>query len=388
MPSSAGRYNPAYYAVVGPVGLWFSGYANLYALRLASMALCAGLLALAVWCVGCWARGPMPYVGLLAALTPMVAYSTVVVAPNGVEMSAAAALWCALIGLTSDKPGGRASRPRLGLVAVASAVVLATVRALGPLWLTLVVVAVLGLRGRPAGLGELRRWWTSRRGRAGCVAVAVAVAAGLVWTVRMHTLDISHDGPGGLGLMLRLRAALEPLPLWVMQSMGAFPSRGNPAPPLTYACLLALLGVLVVLAWRCAVRSERAVMVGIAVLGLLIPVAVTLATVSSYGGAWQGRYTLPFTLGLPLVAGHIVDGRLGPSIERLVGGGGALVVIAQVAGVTSLAGHEHMASPLRVSGAWWTLPIWEVAAIAALGSGAMALAASRAGTSRAHRFAR
>ena len=379
VPSSAGRYNPAYYAVVGAAALPFDGYGALYAMRLMSIALCTAFLALAVWCLDRFARGPAPVVALVIAATPMVLFSGAIVAPNGVEMTAAVALWCALLGLMAVQ---LSSRDRRGLVAAAavSACVLATVRALGPLWLVLIVIAVLALQWPRRALESVRTCLRSRTGLVGCAVVGLTALAGGIWTLWFNALDVAHDGRGSLDPTVRLSLALRDVPLWVLQSMGAFPFRGNPAPPLTYACLLVALGVLMVLAWRWASRRARVVLGSIAGLGLLIPFVITMASVSSYGNAWQGRYTLPFTLGLPLVAGYLLDGpRRGSSwrgwSRRNVVVCGALVVIAHVASVVAVLDRQLQRSPLSGSSVWVTASGWAVGGLALLGALLIAAAA-------------
>ena len=54
--SSAARYNPAFYATIGIVARPFTGYAYLYALRVAAGLLCTILFAAAVWSVLTFAR--------------------------------------------------------------------------------------------------------------------------------------------------------------------------------------------------------------------------------------------------------------------------------------------------------------------------------------------
>src|SRR5687768_8738142 len=68
--SGAGRYHPAYYAVVGgPMKLW-PGWPGIYLSRLISAAMCAALLAAAVVCIARYAPYGSVLAGLFVAATP------------------------------------------------------------------------------------------------------------------------------------------------------------------------------------------------------------------------------------------------------------------------------------------------------------------------------
>ena len=81
--SSAARYNPVVYFLMGSGALPFEGTAALYAMRAVSALLSAMLIALAAVAVRRWARTPWPAVALVLTATPTMVYSTTVAAPNG-----------------------------------------------------------------------------------------------------------------------------------------------------------------------------------------------------------------------------------------------------------------------------------------------------------------
>ena len=83
--------------------------------------------------------------GVLLALTPIVYYSSVVVAPNALEIAAGIVLWLTLLRLSDE---GEPDRPvALVWVSVVAIVLLGTLRLLGPLLLVLVLGTVLLFRG-------------------------------------------------------------------------------------------------------------------------------------------------------------------------------------------------------------------------------------------------
>ena len=89
--SAAALYPPAFYWIVGTAARPFEGAGSLYAMRVATAALCLIFIALGAWALSLLPTR-WPLVGLVIAVTPVMAYSTAIVAPNGVEMAAGIAL--------------------------------------------------------------------------------------------------------------------------------------------------------------------------------------------------------------------------------------------------------------------------------------------------------
>src|SRR5213079_2450972 len=92
------------------------------------------------------------------------------------------------------------------------------------------------------------------------------------------------------------------VPLFVLQMVAAFPYREIPAPLWVYPLWLFVIGLLVVAAIRRGkpTRVRRSV-TGMVVTALVIPVVLSLTFMTSVGAVWQGRYALPFVIGiLPL----------------------------------------------------------------------------------------
>jgi len=370
VPSGAGRYNPAFYAVAGFAALPFDGYAALYAMRAATIMLCAVLFAAATWSLLRWSRGPVPLLGLLLATTPVFVYSTSIVAPNGVEMTAGLATWTGLWGLLTQ---GRHRGGHLA-VAVAGACVLATVRSLGPLWLALILLAVVAGAGTRAQVRSLLRW---RPAQLGAVAVAVTTAASCVWILSMRSLVIGKDGPAvAPSWGEKLGAATESLFVWVLQSVAAFPTRAEPAPVAVYACAVTAFVGLLLGAIRYGERRQTLVAGGVAVAGLLIPFLITVATVSSYGVAFQGRYALPLTVGVPLLAAVAVDRRR-PRLRRparVLVPALTLLAVAHVWSVAAVVQLQRSHSPLAGTTHWLTPETWLVTLVAGAGMAALSAA--------------
>ena len=99
------------------------------------------------------------------------------------------------------------------------------------------------------------------------------------------------------------------MPRWVLQSIGVFPGSNEVAPVPVYAVFVVLYLGLVVLAWRAARGRTRAALVLIMGVSAVLPLLLTVLTWDNLGLAWQGRYGLPYAMGLFLIAGQSLDRR-------------------------------------------------------------------------------
>lgn len=346
--SSAARYNPSFYAVVGTAALPFDGVAALYAMRAAAGLLCALLMVAVVLALRLGSASPLPAVAVLLAATPMLVYATSVVAPNGLEAMGALLLWTALLGLRNVVFPSRASNALL-LLATAGAIPLALVKTLGPLWLILVASTLCLLWPRDT-LAAVARDRTARW----CgVAVAAAVLAGASWTLLADT-----NAPTGIEVRFH-DSPWEHVPgqwlVWFFQSMAAFPARDELAPMPLYVIGFLAWWLLVAAALRRWTRREAIAIGSILLIGTVIPVAATVITYDVMGTAWQGRYAYPYTMGALLICGFALD-RAGGWLRtsRIVVWLTATVMLAlSVIGQLTVLTRQLEKSPLAGTDAWW-----------------------------------
>lgn len=328
--TSASRYNPAYYAIVGTAALPFHGTTALYAMRIVSSLLCSLFLSLAVWSLTLWARSWWPFLAFLVAMTPVAIFSTIVVAPNGLEFCSALAIWCALVGLTRA-PNPRTER-RLIYAAIPAGIVLAVVRPLGPGFLCLALIT--------AWLATGPRSFASVVGRnlraCGILSVlcAIAIGANALWLWSANLSQVSLHGHNPDPLISSLRLA----PAQFLQLFAAFPYRDVPAPTIVYATTLLVAAIALGVGLRASQGSLRIVIIAAALATFAGPFLFTLVTYVSKGSFWQGRYGLPFVVGVPLLIGFALDRR--PPIHRL----GAPVVVT----ILALLSVAHAVSPINV----------------------------------------
>jgi hypothetical protein len=362
--SGAGRYHPLFYELVGVPALPFDGAASLYAMRFAGALLSWVFFVLALAATRCWARTRWPYVAAVVGTTPVVIYSTVLPAPNGVEMTSALALWCALIGLAVRRDGRWDTR--LLVIGALSAAMLVTLRSFGPVWCVLVLATVLvAVRVDRARLREIV---VTSRGWVAMLVVLAATLGSLGWIRAAGSLVVGKaDNPRPLSAATKAAATLQEMVLWVLQSIAAFPLRNESTHASVYGFFLILGGVLLIAALRAGSRRGRVGLLLACVVSLLVPGVVTFTTLETYGTAWQGRYTLPYSVGVVLLAGLLLDRRRSRARPDALVAGGLLFVAAQVAGPLLIAVHERTSSPAVTNG-WILVPPMLLGLLAVLGA--------------------
>lgn len=344
--SGAGRYHPLFYALVGTPALPFHGYTAMYVMRLATVLITWLLFAAAVAVTRSWARTPWPTTALAVAATPVLIYSSSVVAPNGVEMAAGLALWTSLTGLLRGVPR-RSVAPLLLLTAVAGSL-LVTVRSLGPLWCFLVVaiVSVAAWPGWQRVRALLRDKWVLVTG--GVVGVATLLSCAYISS--MGSLNVG-TGTETYSFGERVHLINKQVPLWILQTIAAFPLRNEPTRATVYACYVVLMLALFALGVRAARGRLRVTLFVTFALGSLVPYAIQFATFNSFAGVWQGRYALPFTVGIAVLAGLALD-QAGQRVNpRLRFGGLLLFTTAQVVGPLDVM-RKSLAHPLADASHW------------------------------------
>jgi Predicted membrane protein (DUF2142) len=360
--SGAGRYNPLFYGAIGLPSLLFDGASSLYAMRVAAAVLCSVLLGLAGWSLTRWSRTRWPAVGLVATITPVAVYSTAVAAPNGIEMCAALAVWCALLGLTRDHLDS-ATKRALIWTALPGALVLTTVRQLGPVWLLLITATVVLLAPRQV-------WSVVKEQRRAVTAAFLTTCLFTAGSVAWMFVAGQDSGPQIKGdFQNPVGNAFIRLPVWLIQSIGVFPAKDEFAPPIVYAATIIALGAAFCLGVFLVRTRVRLAIAFVIAVSMAIPLFATIATYTHSGDLWQGRYGLPYSFGVLLLLGYGLDQvqfrhRLrGP----MVAAGWFALGLAQISAVTHVFAHELDRSPLAGTSEWLQAPLWVVPALMAVG---------------------
>jgi hypothetical protein len=359
--TAAGSYNPLYYAVVGFAGKPFEGATSLYAMRIASALLCAMFLVAGLIALRLRRPPKLAWLAVATAMTPTLVYSTVVVAPNGLEIAAGFSLWAALLAVASNEPAAEVRTRWLLALAASAGVVLVTVRTLGPLWALLIVLCmVVAHGGRPSAQLVARHRLAFGVAIASVVAATVAALAwsqntGLLTNPAAPATGVAEDS----GRVFDIHG-------WVFQTVAAFPFRDQPAPLIVYPLVLILVAALLVMGLRRTQGRHRAALILAVVLSIAVPVVLVALTQDGQGSGWQGRYALPFVVGvLPMAAVLMDPDRVRRALQRPVFGVVAvsMLALAQAVSVASLQSREMDRDVSAHDAGWVHPPIWGTAII-------------------------
>jgi hypothetical protein len=300
----AGRYIPAYYMYSGLGSLVADGAHAIYAMRLLTVALVAAFLASAVCSVLARPRPALGLVGLGLAATPMLFFFAGAVNPQAPEIAAAILLWTAGAGLLRrlrEEPDlpltfGNADLRRV----LISLITLPLIRPLALLWLAIAVVALLLAFG---SWSAIRRLLTSRAVLLTLPVFALAVGTNLFWVLVRGALmegdSLSVYANLPLGDATQLSVAKLDEEYW--QMIGVFGWLSTPAPGLVYVVFSLLLGGLLVLAALQSPARQNLVLAAVVLAVVAVPVLSELASYDTIPFGWQGRYTLPIAVGVPLL---------------------------------------------------------------------------------------
>ena len=342
--SSAAGYSPVFYWPVGMAGRPFSGAGSLYAMRIVAAVLCAVFVALGAWCVAAARLGTWSIAGLVLALSPVAIYTMMLPAPNGLELAAAASLWCALLALVVGVPP--TLERRVLVVAGVSAVLLVGLRELGPEFLALIV-------GASAAVAPRRAWAVVRRHPGTVVVIGVLTAIHLAGVLLWRTSQAAFGPQPVPDPTTAMRPSF--VVLWPLQAVAAAPFRDQAAPAAVYFLFAAVLLAFLWVALRAAPARLRGLIIGLLGVGFVMPLAATWATYSERGVIWQGRYGLAALVGIPLVASVPLRRWRPPRAERVLVPAAVLLVVVHAVSLLKVL-HDERLRPVSADDPAWHAP--------------------------------
>ncbi|HEX7095108.1 MAG TPA: DUF2142 domain-containing protein [Acidimicrobiales bacterium] len=294
------RYQPAVYALAGLPLRVRASTVGVYAAR----SVIATITALCLACALADAerlRKTGLHAGALVALTPMTLFLSGTINPSAIEIAAALWLWAALLKLVRSCRDGVAPRGEIDRCGIAAAVLVLS-RPLSPLWLALIAAVAAASIGT---VDALRTLVAQRRARivAG-VVTALAIGQG-IWTVIYDPVIGDATTRSSMNLAETLRASIGRLSGEARQMIGVFGWLDTPAPTMTYVAWWVMIGALVLVALGCGTRREQAVLGSTLALVVVLPVVLETSQAHELGLAWQGRYTLPLAVGIPMLASTV-----------------------------------------------------------------------------------
>lgn len=295
-----GRYPPAYYLATGVVS-WVTpaGTTEIYVMRIVSALLCAALVASAALTVWTRVRSPIARLGLAAAVTPMALFLFGTVNPSSIEIAAGIGVWVHGAALATAAPDDRDRRvlDRFGVAAVV--LVLSRPGSAFALALALAVLAFV------AGRAVIRGWWPWRRARIWATGALGALVVQGAWFLHAGTLDVRRTlvgTPTIAPFTTHLRVSAGKELTWLREMIGVFGWLDVPPPSAVPVVWIAALGALGGFA---LLHARRRVLVGVGVVlvaALLVPLVAQVRLAGIVGYIWQGRYVLPFAVGVPILA--------------------------------------------------------------------------------------
>jgi hypothetical protein len=284
---------PLYYVVAGIPSLFLSGPSALYAMRLMSGLLNAGLVAMGISLLVRYHPRRTSLVGVLIALSPMVLFLMAVVSSSGLEISAGFATWCGGLCVVEHSQLPRA----LAIWTALAAVLLVLSRPTSPLDILIIIVVLAflaGWRGLRQRLNPtLVPLWSP-------VVVAVIVAGGfLVAFGSPPLIGVAPQHPASL--LSNMWTTLRLSGVRLRQCIGIFGWLDTPVPTWVVIVWTSCVAGLTALALAFSAACRRALPV-LALLILAMALALESPRINTINVWWQGRYWLPVVIGFPLVA--------------------------------------------------------------------------------------
>lgn len=324
------RYPPLFYAVEGvvlrgasasPLGL--SGSRVLYSARLAATALSLFAVGFGVFLL--WRRFPARAV-LLASLLALPATAWFLassVNPNGLEIAAAFLLAAGVLSVRVDDLAGVRSVAAVVAVPLGT-LMLAWSRPLSWVWASLILALLLVPTGPGDGTSWIRRLPVRRLGAVALSTTSLILVSSMVWFAYALQIRTSEAGAkvdatswAGLGIVERIVLLVLHTGTILLEQVGVFGWLDTPLPSLAMLSWVSVVGVALAV-WSVGrstlvPRWSMAVILGLGYLAALLDEYMG-------GWGWQGRYLLPVTAALCVLAiPSLVNGleRLAP-LRRVV----------------------------------------------------------------------
>jgi Predicted membrane protein (DUF2142) len=287
--STAARYPPWYYGLVGLPVAAVGESTSVFSYRLVSTILCVGALTLAMWLAK---RSRRPDVaGLqLAALTPMAVFLMASVNPNAAEIAGFVAVWACMTRVATDE-----ELPlRLLMLASFLSAVIVLMRPISIVWMAGLVVVVL-IGASPQRRRDLFAW----RPLAWAVGpTAIALVVSWVWAV-YSSFEVKDDRlTNTLSLSAALHVSVDNWGRYFRQTIGILGWLDTTLPFFVYVAWVAALVVVVIIHLRGANPRGVVALVALVAAWLALPLIINGFTNSRAGLTYQGRYSLPIFVGL------------------------------------------------------------------------------------------
>jgi Predicted membrane protein (DUF2142) len=301
-----GYYPPLYYLLVGWPSLLFEAASAIYAMRVASALLSAGMLTWALLSA-IEARGRSLLVPATAALaTPYLFAYASTVNPSGLEMSSALSAWTSGVALANGP--SQQVRRRILVRFVVSLAFLSQIRDLGPVFVVAIALALAAWYGVPETVELLRR----RATKLIVLGVGLCVAFMAIWVFAIAKLNFvpnSNLAPHA-GILTTIGRSAERYGTDLQQLVGAFGWNDTPPPHWVTDLGLGVMAMLLSIGLLFATNRQRLIAAALAAFSVVFPIVLIAAAARENGILGQGRYWFPLLAGVLIVAAEAGGSRL------------------------------------------------------------------------------
>lgn len=296
--TSAGNYNPVYYAFVGLPSRVMGGEAAIYAMRIISGLINAAVLASVFAAASALRRPRIPLIAVAVAVTPNVLFLAGGINPNALEITTASAVFMHLCVILENAERLRSIRWNIVALTVAASL-LANTRPLSLLWLFLAVAAAtaaFGVRRFTLVLKDKFVW-------VGAGVVALSCAFALYWLLTASTFDSLLASPTAIEPDQAFAAMLDRTFFYVAQYVGVLGWLDTYAPAAVQMTWVLAFGLLLLVGMTSRPVRGRWGLAILVPLVIVLPAWLQASQIQNLGWIWQGRYLMALVVVLLLAAG-------------------------------------------------------------------------------------
>lgn len=297
-----GRYPPMYYLLIGWPTLITPGYAGIISARILSGAVNAIFLAFALG-FSLLRKTIWPFLGVVLAIAPVVLYYSSSINPNGFEITTAIASYT----MTSYLVNHENNEVKQGLLNLAvfifglSLSLMSLSRASSPIFFVCIILISLFY----FNIGQIKRLLHLKGFILSLVIASICAVVTTIWDFVEHGLNELHEPFPRSVSELTILSKQTSMMSKVLNEMVAVFGLNNISIPEIFIILWAgIVYILFLIALRNNFFKRQLTLVVLAISPVLIPYAVAYFTGRNYGLIWQGRYSLPLVVGLPILVGH------------------------------------------------------------------------------------
>lgn len=296
--TSAGNYNPMYYAMVGLPSRVMGGEAAVYLMRVISALICSAFLAATIGAAASMRRRFWPTASCLVSITPMVLFLNGSINPNALEVVTTSALFLNLCVVLENYRNLKTVRTSIVFVGISGAV-LANTRALSLLWLALAVVAAVLIFGLKPMFAVVK----SRLGLSMTALIGLGCAASLAWLVTANSFSSLTGTPSAVTPDQAFVTMLDRSFDYASGYVGIMGWLDTGAPPAVYAFWYFAFAAIIIGGLTARPLRARPVVWVLLIAVLILPPILQAQVIQQIGYIWQGRYLLALFVLLLLACG-------------------------------------------------------------------------------------